>query len=58
MKVINIEDHKNVWVAAKCLCVACSYTWQGVVHEDRESKLECPDCGEMKGAAILYIEDE
>ena len=58
MKVIDIEDHKDVWLAVKCLCVSCSYTWQGVVHEARQNKLECPECKEMKGAVIFYIEDE
>lgn len=56
-KIHDIDQNKEVWLSANCLCVNCSHTWVAVVHEDRQNKLECPDCGEMKGAVIGYHED-
>jgi hypothetical protein len=58
MKVIDIEDYKEAWIAAKCLCVSCCHIWVSIVHENKQNKLECPECKEMKGAVISYIEDE
>ncbi|HUW67843.1 MAG TPA: hypothetical protein VMW20_07315 [Candidatus Nanoarchaeia archaeon] len=49
---IEIEDHREVWIPCLCLCVNCSHRWTAVVHESRMEKLECGDCGEMKGAVI------
>lgn len=51
-KVVNLDDHKEVWLPATCLCVNCSHLWDAVVHEERMTRLECPECGEMKGAVI------
>lgn len=51
--VSHIEDVKNVWFPAKCLCVNCSHMWEGVIHKDRDARIECPSCHEMKGAAII-----
>ena len=50
--VFELEDKREVWLACEILCVACSHKWGGVVHQDRQTKLECPECKELKGAVI------
>ena len=54
-KIFNIEDYKSGWLPAECLCVNCSNKWIAVVHEERQTRLECPDCSEMKGAVIKSL---
>lgn len=54
-KLITLEDYKESWFPARCLCVNCSHIWKAVVHEDRQDRLECPSCGEFKGAVVLNL---
>jgi len=54
-KVIVIEDYREAWIIADCLCVACCHKWSAVAHEEKQNKLECPECGEMMGAVIATI---
>lgn len=50
-KVTNIEDHRRAWHTYAVVCGACGHEWQGVLHVDRMTGLECPKCGEFMGAA-------
>jgi len=51
----NTENKTNSksYFPAKCLCVNCSHIWVAIAHKNRATKLECPECGEFKGAAII-----
>jgi len=48
-KVIEIEDHRRVWITGNIICKACGKEWIGVCHQDRQDKLECPLCGAYIG---------
>lgn len=54
-KVTDIEDHRRAWHTYAVVCGACGHEWQGVLHTDRMTGLECPKCGESMGAPH-YVE--
>ena len=57
-KIIDLEDKREVWLACECLCVSCSHKWDAVIHKDRQTKLECPECRLMFGAVIHVYPSE
>lgn len=56
--IVNIEDKRKVWLPCECLCVACSNKWDAVIHRDKHTKLECPECHLMFGAVIHIYPSE
>lgn len=50
--VEELEDYREVWLSGTVVCVNCSYKWTAVCHVNRQTKIECPECGEMKGVLI------
>lgn len=47
--VIILEEHRPKWLSGFFSCPSCYFYWTGVCHEDRQTELECPNCGEMVG---------
>lgn len=51
-RIIDLEDRREVWLACECLCVSCSHKWDAVIHKNRQTKLECPECRLLLGAVV------
>lgn len=52
-------DSLRPHVAGQTICVACSYSWIGVVLQTaKKHDLECPRCQECKGVFIGLLNDE
>jgi hypothetical protein len=50
--VIDIDEHRKVWIGGLGMCSSCGAMWGGVCHGDRQWELECPACNEMTGVML------
>lgn len=50
--LIQLDEHREQWLAALCACGDCGALWAGVVHLESTHHLECPRCGKMAGTPV------
>jgi hypothetical protein len=46
----------NEWHKWICYCEQCNHRWTGMVSDERQEKLQCPNCKMDKGIAYYPVE--